>query len=353
MSPEELKGKVIGDCEILSEIGEGGMGVIYRARQISLDRMVAVKILSDRLAGDPTFVDRFQREAKAIARLNHPNILAVYLVGVEQSVPSVGGGIHYMIMELVDGRNLSEVLEEKGLLPVGEALDIVQQAARGLKCAHDAGIIHRDVKPDNVMIGRNGSVKVSDFGLAKELEQSLTSTDAVMGTPAYMSPEQCDGKRLDGRSDLYSLGGTFYRLITGRLPFEAETAMSMMYRHKHEPLVPPADAVSTVPGVVSDIIVRMMMKRPEERHQTMDEVIVALEEAKRAGAEGPGGPGAAVQRPSIVPPWKRGAGTPVSGAVEEAEKHKRAGDRCLHPHHGREHGNNKRGCVRRHLHLHG
>jgi serine/threonine protein kinase len=269
----ELRGTRLGGCELLEEIGQGGMGLIYRARQLSLDRVVAVKILADHLAHNPSFVERFQREARAIARINHSNILGVYDVGCQDKR-------HYMIMELVDGGSVAELLEKRGVLEPGESAELVIQAARGLECAANQNIIHRDVKPDNIMLTAQHLVKVSDFGLAKELDSTMTETQAVMGTPAYMSPEQCDGRDLDSRTDIYSLGGTFYRCITGRLPFEADTAMSMMYRHKHVPLTPPRDIIPTLPQAVSDIICKMMAKDREERFQSMGEVAKALEDAR-------------------------------------------------------------------------
>jgi serine/threonine protein kinase len=270
----ELQGVNLGGCELLEEIGQGGMGVIYRAKQLSLDRIVAVKILAHHLAHDPSFVERFQREARAIAKINHPNILGVYDVGHHEKW-------HYMIMELVDGSSMAELLETRGILEPGEAAELISQGAKGLECAANQNIIHRDVKPDNIMLTSQHVVKVSDFGLAKELDSTMTETQAVMGTPAYMSPEQCDGRDLDSRTDIYSLGGTFYRTITGRLPFEADTAMSMMYRHKHVPLTPPRDIIPTLPESISNIICRMMAKERDERFQSMGEVVRALEEAKQ------------------------------------------------------------------------
>ncbi len=267
---DPLIGKTLGGCEILSVVGQGGMGVIYRAKQKSLDRIVAMKVLSPRLASDEAFVARFQREARAIAKISHPNILAVYDVGEQD-------GIHFIVMELIDGCSLAELQAQRKIIPAAEAADYIRQAALGLAAAQETGIIHRDIKPENLLITRSKIVKVSDFGLAKEADGGQTSTEAVMGTPAFMSPEQCDGKRVDGRSDIYSLGGTFYKLITGRLPFEAETAMSMMYRHKHEPLVPPIEIVPSIPQAISDLIVRMMAKKREHRPQTMEEVAQALE----------------------------------------------------------------------------
>ncbi|MFH0937794.1 MAG: protein kinase [Planctomycetota bacterium] len=271
MATDALLNSTVGGCLILDIIGQGGMGVIYKARQKSLDRIVALKVLTPHLAMDINFVTRFQREARAIARVNHQNILAVYDVGDDQNV-------NYMIMELIDGQSLAELQNERNDALTWElAANFIRQAAQGLEAAQLAGIIHRDIKPENLMVTKKGVIKVSDFGLAKEADTINTSTDAVMGTPAFMSPEQCDGKKVDGRSDIYSLGGTFYRLITGRLPFEAETAMSMMYRHKHEALIPPHEVNSCVPQDISAVIVKMMQKKREHRYQTMTEVIHAID----------------------------------------------------------------------------
>ncbi len=286
---DPLINQTIGGCAILEVIGQGGMGVIYKGRQKSLDRVVAVKVLAPHLANDANFVTRFQKEARAIARVNHPNILAVYDVGTDQN-------INYMIMELIEGESLAEMQAEKrGALEWREATEFVRQGAQGLEAAQAAGIIHRDIKPENLMVTRKGQIKVSDFGLAKEADGTgtQTSVDSVMGTPAFMSPEQCDGKKVDGRSDIYSLGGTWYRLITGRLPFEAETAMSTMYRHKHEALIPPNEVLPTIPRAISDGICKMMAKKREHRYQTFSEVIdaidAAIKKAEEAEAQGDAG----------------------------------------------------------------
>jgi tetratricopeptide (TPR) repeat protein len=305
VATRNLIGKVVGGCQILSEIASGGMGEVYKAKQLSLDRDVAVKILADRLAGDPDFVERFQREARAVARINHPNILAVYEVGCDPDL-----NLHYMMMELIDGRSLSDIIHEQGVLPPRVGAEYVRQAALGLACAQQSGVIHRDVKPDNIMVTRQNVVKVSDFGLAKEIDgSSMTATDSVMGTPAYMSPEQCDGKKLDGRTDIYSLGGTFFRLLTGRLPFEAETAMSMMYRHKHEPVTPPKQIVPAVPQAMSDIVVKMMAKRREDRFQSMEDAAKAIEQALSTTAEGRGD-----TEQTVVVPQRASGGAPVAAA---------------------------------------
>jgi len=308
MATETLIGTTVGGCEIIEKIGEGGMGAIYRSRQLSLDRPVAFKVLSPKFANDATFVARFEREAKSIAKVNHPNILAVYDVGAAADV-------HYMIIELIDGHNLSEILDEKKIFPLEEATEIIVQAAQGVLAAHKRNIIHRDIKPDNIMLTNEHIVKVSDFGLAKELESTMTHTDTVMGTPAYMSPEQCDGKVLDERADIYALGGTFYRILTGHLPFEAETAMSMMYKHKYEALVPPHEVVGSVPPVYSQVILKMMEKKRDQRFQTMEEVLKALAMAEEGLAPLEGSKTASYKKPSSA--RKRLMRSPFSGAEDE------------------------------------
>jgi len=281
MASDPLIGTTVGGCEILEIIGQGGMGIIYKSRQKSLDRIVALKVLARHLATDINFVSRFNKEARAIAKVNHPNILAVYDVGDDNNV-------NYMIMELIEGKSLAELQTDRhGAIPWEEATEYIRQSAQGLEAAQAVGIIHRDIKPENLMItAKKSQIKVSDFGLAKEADSGSgnTSVDAVMGTPAFMSPEQCDGKKVDGRSDIYSLGGTFYRLVSGRLPFEAETAMSMMYRHKHEALIPPHEIVPTVPQSISAVIVKMMAKKREQRYQTMTDVIDAIDTASKSAS---------------------------------------------------------------------
>jgi len=268
---DPLIATTLGGCEIIELIGSGGMGLIYRARQLSLDRLVALKVLSPKLANNSIFVKRFQREARAISRVSHPNILAVYDVGCERDT-------HYMIMELLEGETLAEVQERAAeSLPVADVCEYIRQAAHGLAAAHEANITHRDVKPANLMLTSKQLIKVSDFGLAKDTDTMMTAPEVVMGTPAFMSPEQCDGKPVTPSSDIYSLGGSFFRLITGRLPFEADTALSMMYRHKHEVLVPPHEINSNVPKPLSSIVQRMMAKKVEARYADMREVIKAIE----------------------------------------------------------------------------
>lgn len=273
-SPEEqLVGHTIAGYEFVELVGEGGMGAVYRGRQMSLDREVALKVLSPRLAGDDEFVQRFNREARSIAKVNHPHILQVYDV-VEAE------GLHMIAMEFVCGKNLTELLADKGFLEWRECAEIMRQAAMGLASAAKVNIIHRDIKPDNLMLTDDKVVKVSDFGLAKEVSSmDLTQTGDLMGTPAYMSPEQCDGESLDTRTDIYSLGATFYRSVTGMLPFTAATPVAMMYKQKHEALIPPKEYMPSLPDSVNEIIIRMMAKEPNERFSTMELVAETLDKA--------------------------------------------------------------------------
>ena len=310
MSDEGLIGKTFGGCQILAEIGVGGMGVVYKATQLSLDRKVAVKVLSPRYANDGVFIKRFVREARAVAKVNHQNILAIYDVGNQ-------GNINYMIMELIDGQSLAEILEQKGRLPIHQAVDVIQQACAGLDGAFNQGIVHRDIKPDNIMVTNTGQVKVSDFGLAKELSSSLTATDAVMGTPAFMSPEQCDGQSLDQRSDVYSLGATFFRVITGRLPFEAETAMAMMYKHKHDPVPSPREQVPHLPAAYNAIIMRMMAKQAEGRFQTFSEVASAMDAAAKDPDVVPADMRASLEQNLIDPAHLSGASAETSSEQDD------------------------------------
>ncbi len=265
-----LVGKTIGGYEVIEQVGSGGMGTVWRARQISLDREVALKILAPALAENDEFVRRFQREARSIAKVNHVNILQVFDVGQDQ-------GIHYIAMEFVDGDTVAGLLKKRGFLAWREAVAIIRQAAAGLAKAADAGIIHRDVKPDNLMLTAENIVKVSDFGLAKEMhEAEITQTGDLMGTPAYMSPEQCEGKPLDTRSDIYSLGGSFYRIVTGVLPFNAPTAVAMLYSHMHAPLKPARDYMPDIPLALDSLLTRMMAKDKDDRPATMQDLVEAL-----------------------------------------------------------------------------
>jgi serine/threonine protein kinase len=286
-----LKAQVKGYA-IERELGRGGMGFVYLARQLSLNRPVALKVMSKRWATDPVFVARFTREAYAAAQLSHPNIVQIHDIGEVE-------GTRFFSMEYVRGRSLSELVRNQGKLDPETAVGYVLQAARGLKHAHDRGMIHRDVKPDNLLLDEQGLVKVADLGLVKTpttqrsddqlsnsssrsglnaLPNDMTGARIALGTPAYMSPEQCrDAATVDQRADIYSLGCTLYVMVTGRPPFQGTTDVELMTKHVYDALVPPEQIVARVPKEVSAVIQRMMAKHPDDRFQTMGEVIRTLE----------------------------------------------------------------------------
>jgi len=279
MSPEAAKGtadpllgRVIRGCEIVGLICQGGMGRLYQGRQISLDRIVAVKVLSPALGSDGEFLGRFRREARALANLLHPNIVAIHDFGEEH-------GIHAIVMEYVEGENVADILARIHVFPVPDAISLVRQVADGLACAHDRKIIHCDLKPENILVTASGTAKLADFGLAKSLRGEaghITRNGVVLGTPTYMSPEQCAGSGLDPRSDIYSLGATFYRMVAGRDAFEGDDAFSIMLKHQNEPPVDPRRYNPGIPHPVAKIILRMMEKARESRYQSAAEVVRAL-----------------------------------------------------------------------------
>lgn len=261
-------GAVIGDFIIRQEIGRGGMGIVYLSHQISLDRSAALKVLSAKFAGDAQFVADFIREARSAAKLNHPYIVQAYAVGEDD-------GIFYFAMENIDGKTVKQILAERKSIPCDQALLIIQQIAEALNYAwHEQKLIHRDIKPDNIMLTVNGRAKLADLGLAHiagDLEN--TSTDEVMGTPQYISPEHLTGAPMDVRSDIYSLGATFYHMITGRFPYQGRTAAEIVHQHLDGTLIPPDRIHASIPKSVSRIILKMMQKDPRNRYQDADALI--------------------------------------------------------------------------------
>lgn len=276
-----MTGKRLGDFEIIEEIGRGGMGQVYRARQISLDRDVAIKILPGNLGELEEFRERFDVEAKAVASLVHENILQMYSKGVTDE------GIHYFAMEYVDGEDLGSMLKKGTAFSEKEAVGIAVQICRGLEAAWRRNIIHRDIKPSNIIITKTGTVKIADFGLAKSLDatKKLTQTNMYMGTVAYISPEQGEGKPLDHRTDIYSLGIVLYQLLTGSVPFKAETPSSVIYKHVYEAPPPPRSVNPAISSGAEETVLKAIAKKPEDRFQDPVRFREALESLGKPGTE--------------------------------------------------------------------
>jgi serine/threonine protein kinase len=279
---DPLLGRLLRGCLIDRKVGEGGMGSVYHARQLSLERSVAIKVLPPELARNRNFISRFEREAKSLARINHPNILHIYDFGEDQQL-----GIYFMIIEFVEGRDLGDLLHESYTLGQIELLDILRQAAMGLEQAAEKGVIHRDIKPDNLMLTKEGICKVSDFGLAKATtaEKDVTTVGVRVGTPAFMSPEQCDGDDVDFRSDIYNLGCTAFLALTGQLPYDADTPFAIMLKHKNDPVPSPRSFNPNLDSRVERLVMRMIAKRPSDRFDTLRELVEQVEdlEVKLAG----------------------------------------------------------------------
>jgi eukaryotic-like serine/threonine-protein kinase len=255
------KGQKINDrYQIIKSIGEGGMANVYLAYDTILERNVAVKVLRGDLANDEKFVRRFQREALSASSLSHPNIVEVYDVGEDN-------GVYYIVMEYIEGRHLKQLLKKRGKLTMEEAVDIMLQVSDGLACAHDSYIIHRDIKPQNIMILENGMVKITDFGIAMALNSTqLTQTNSVMGSVHYLPPEQASGKGCTIQSDIYSMGILFYELLTGTLPYKGDNAVEIALKHLKEPLPSIRKELPNIPQSVENIILRSAAKNPKNRY---------------------------------------------------------------------------------------
>jgi serine/threonine protein kinase len=278
---DSLIGQTLGEYEILERVGKGGMGLVYKARQISLDRVVAIKVLPPEMCADEEYVDRFLREARAAAHLNHPNIIQIFDAGVANDT-------YFFVMEFVDGKNLIQILREEGVFREQRALRIVKDTAIGLTFAHQMGVVHRDVKPENIMVTQNGVVKIGDLGLAKyksqQMDASLTSAGMTMGTPFYIAPEQIRGmKDIDARADIYALGMSLYHILEGRPAFGKGSGAEIMAQHLSDP-VPPIERADISVGM-RELITAMTMKNRDERLQDMSDV--ALGVAKMLGEELP------------------------------------------------------------------
>ena len=265
-------GMMIGDrYEILEKIGTGGMSDVYKAKDHKLNRLVAVKVLKQEFSENANFVSKFRIEAQAAAGLMHPNIVNVYDVGEE-------GGIYYIVMELVEGITLKKYIEKKARLSVKEAISIAIQLSMGIQAAHNNHIIHRDINPQNIIISKEGKVKVTDFGIAKAAT-SNTITSNVMGSVHYTSPEQARGGYSDEKSDIYSLGITMFEMLTGRVPFNGETTVAIAIKHIQEELPPPREFVPEIPVSVEQIVCKCCQKSPDRRYQSMRELIAELKQS--------------------------------------------------------------------------
>jgi len=272
LSESELVRAVLSeDYDILDELGRGGMAIVFRAREKALDREVAIKVLPARLAVDKDFVERFEHEARTAAKLEHPNIVPIYRVG--RAGPN--GEVTYFVMKLLRGQSLSVVLRERGKLAPSDVRRILMETASALGYAAKRNVVHRDIKPDNIMLDSEGRCVVTDFGIAKAPGGQKTAAGTSLGTPRYMSPEHAGGSPLDGRSDIYSLGVVAYQCMFGKPPFEADDPFAVLFKHINEPLPQPTlttDEERRVYGVIA----RMLAKKPDDRFQTGSELIAAL-----------------------------------------------------------------------------
>ena len=267
-----MQGEVIaGRFELVELIGKGGMSSVYKAQDRLLDRMVAIKILHPHFTEDEEYVERFRREARAVAQLSHPNIVTVIDRGED-------AGRQYIVFEYVEGENLKELLERTGPMPVRDALVMALQMARALEFAHGRGLIHRDVKPQNVLLNPDGQAKMTDFGIARSIDvQGVTITGTILGTSEYIAPEQARGEQVDAQTDVYSMGVVLYELLTGGVPFEGDNFVTVALRHVNEPVPSVLDRRPEVPARVAMAVERSMAKYPAERFQSMDELSEELE----------------------------------------------------------------------------
>jgi serine/threonine protein kinase len=267
-----------GRYRVERRLGSGGMADVYCAEDQQLGRKVAVKLLYRRFAEDLQFVERFRREASSAAGLQHPGIVAIFDRGEWD-------GTYYIAMEYVEGRTLKEIVRERGPAPPEAAIDIAVQILRAVRFAHKRGVVHRDIKPHNVLIDDDGRVKVTDFGIARAGASDMTETGSIMGTAQYLSPEQAQGRPVDARSDLYSTGIVLYEMLTGQVPFDAESAVTVALKQVSEDPVPPSQLNPAVPPALEAVVLRAMEKQPERRFADADEFIAALEAARAAPHE--------------------------------------------------------------------
>jgi tetratricopeptide (TPR) repeat protein/predicted Ser/Thr protein kinase len=278
-APLETGVILAGRYEIVKLLGEGGMGAVYRAHDRELDRVVALKVIRPELARNAQVLQRFKQELILARQVTHRNIIRIFDLGQAE-------GVRFITMEYIEGEDLSQILARRGKLPAAEATAIMTQVTRGLEAAHTEGVVHRDLKPQNIMMEASGKASVMDFGIARSMDaSSMTRTGALMGTPTYMSPEQAQGHKVDARSDLYTLGIIFYELLTGRPPFETDNPMATLVKRIQEKPVPPIQVEPSIPRPVNDLVMKMLATKPEERQQSACELLLELDaiEAQRTG----------------------------------------------------------------------
>ncbi|MGG7077431.1 Stk1 family PASTA domain-containing Ser/Thr kinase [Clostridium sardiniense] len=270
-----MNGEILGDrYELLEQVGEGGMAIVYKARCNKLNRYVAVKILKAEYSDNEEIVSKFKKEATAIAKLSDNNIVNVLDVGTQ-------GDTNYIVMELVNGKTLKEVIEQFGKVSYDTAITIAIQVAKALDCAHKNNIIHRDIKPQNILVTEDGLVKVTDFGIAKSSDSAtLTNTSTILGSAHYFSPEQAKGSFIDDRTDIYSLGVVMYEMLTGKVPFEADSPVTIALKHLQEQVVPPKELNSKIPESLNKVVLKCMEKDANKRYQDVKELISDLEKIK-------------------------------------------------------------------------
>ena len=262
-----------GRYELIEKIGDGGMAIVYKAKDRLLKRFIAVKILKPEFVQDIKFVENFRKESHAAASLSHPNIVSIYDVGQE-------GNINYIVMELVSGKTLNELIQAEAPMDYRKAADITKQVASGLSAAHKKGIVHRDVKPHNILMTEDGIAKITDFGIAKAVTNTTivdSGKDNVMGSVHYFSPEQAKGANVDEKSDIYSLGIVLYEMLTGKVPFDGDNPVTIALMQINEPVTPPSVFNHNVPPGLERIVMKAVEKQPKDRFASADEMIEALD----------------------------------------------------------------------------
>lgn len=304
-----LVGQKFGPYEITAKIGEGGMAVVYKGYQQSLNRYVAIKVLRSELAQDKEFVERFRREALSVADLSHPNILHVYDAGFSD-------GVYYIVMAFVDGGSLKDMVM-RGPLDMDYAISIVAQVADALHHAHQHGLVHRDVKPNNILMSRDGRPLLTDFGIAKAVHEStgLTRTGTSIGTPEYMAPEQIQGQKVDGRTDIYALGIVLYEMLTGWTPFSTTTPVATLYKQVNEPPPPLRQANINIPSWLENVALKALEKSPQDRFQQASDFAEALRQRRAPERVATPAPTAVSRTPARAEPAPKRKGVLVPALI--------------------------------------